>query len=151
MFIRLKPQLRLFFSLDCLFTVAIKIWKRGDTMFYLHRFIHKWWNFRVNLSFLQVKFFYFLPYFFLCLIIKLWLWTILPWQEIYLQFILLFIICTRAAVVHLIFRAGSTFPVPICTVSPKQTLNRTSKQGWRGQTLGWIYFYWRVRGPCVEF
>ena len=38
----------------------------------------------------------------------------------------------RAAVVHLNFRAGSTFPVPVCTVSPdfrllKQTLNRTSR------------------------
>ena len=44
----------------------------------------------------------------------------------------------RAAEVHLNFRAGSTFPVPVCTVSPTQ-------QGWRGQTLGWIYFYWRVK------
>ena len=39
---------------------------------------------------------------------------------------------SRAAVVHLNFRAGSTFPVPVCTVSPglsvnKQTLNMTSK------------------------
>ena len=33
---------------------------------------------------------------------------------------------TQAAVVHLNFRAGSTFPVSVCTVSPgliKQTLN----------------------------
>ena len=38
----------------------------------------------------------------------------------------------RAAVVHLNFRAESTFPVPVCTVSTghclkKQTLNRTSR------------------------
>ena len=38
----------------------------------------------------------------------------------------------RAAVVHLNFRAWSTFPVPVCTVSPghwvnKQTLIRTSR------------------------
>ena len=39
---------------------------------------------------------------------------------------------SRAAVIHLNFRAGSTFPVPVCTVSPghwdiQQTLNRTSR------------------------
>jgi len=38
-----------------------------------------------------------------------------------------------AAVVHLNFRAGSTFLVPVCTVSPghwvnKKTLNRTSRR-----------------------
>ena len=41
-------------------------------------------------------------------------------------------ILTRVAVVHLNFRAWSTFPVPVCTVPPghwvnKQTLIRTSR------------------------
>ena len=30
----------------------------------------------------------------------------------------------RAAVVHLNFRAGSTFPVPVCTTSPGHTVNK---------------------------
>ena len=32
-----------------------------------------------------------------------------------------------SAVVHLNFRAGSTFPAPVCTVPHGQTLNRTSR------------------------
>ena len=32
-----------------------------------------------------------------------------------------------AAVVHLNFRAGSTFLVPVCTVSPGYWVNRTSR------------------------
>ena len=31
---------------------------------------------------------------------------------------------SRAAVVHLNFRAGSTFPVPACTVSPGHCVNK---------------------------
>ena len=31
---------------------------------------------------------------------------------------------TRTAVVYLNFRAGSTFPVPVCTVSPGQWVNK---------------------------
>ena len=30
---------------------------------------------------------------------------------------------SRGAVVHLNFKAGSTFPVPVCTVSPSQWVN----------------------------
>ena len=35
---------------------------------------------------------------------------------------------SRAAVVHLNFRAGSTFPVPVCTVSPGQCVNEADTQ-----------------------
>jgi len=35
------------------------------------------------------------------------------------------VICTRAAVVHLNFQAGSTFPVPVYTVP--SSLDRTSR------------------------
>ena len=35
---------------------------------------------------------------------------------------------TRAAVVHLKFRAGSTFPVPVCTVSPGHWVNNADTQ-----------------------
>ena len=34
----------------------------------------------------------------------------------------------RAAVVHLNFRAGSTFPVPVCTVSPGHWVNKADTQ-----------------------
>ena len=34
----------------------------------------------------------------------------------------------RAAVVHLNFRAGSTFPVPVCTVSPGHRVNKANSQ-----------------------
>ena len=37
---------------------------------------------------------------------------------------LLGISTARAAVVHLNFRAGSTFPVPVCTVSPGHWVNK---------------------------
>ena len=32
---------------------------------------------------------------------------------------------SRAAVVHLNFRAGSTFPVPVCTVTPRHWVANT--------------------------
>ena len=35
---------------------------------------------------------------------------------------------SRAPVVHLNFRAGSTFPVPVCTVSPRHWLNKAGTQ-----------------------
>ena len=35
---------------------------------------------------------------------------------------------SRAAVVHLNFRAGSTFPVPVCTVSPGHWVNKVDTQ-----------------------
>ena len=35
---------------------------------------------------------------------------------------------TRAAVVHLNFRAGSTFPFPFCTVSPGHLVNKADTQ-----------------------
>jgi len=35
---------------------------------------------------------------------------------------------SRAAVVHLNFRAGSTFPVPVCTVSPGNWVNKAGTQ-----------------------
>ena len=45
------------------------------------------------------------------------------WTNVFLNIV----VCkSRAAVVYLNFQAGSTFTV---------------QQGWRGQTLGWIYFY----------
>ena len=34
----------------------------------------------------------------------------------------------RAAVVHLNFRAGSIFPVPVCTVSPGHRVNKADTQ-----------------------
>ena len=34
----------------------------------------------------------------------------------------------RAAVVHLNFRARSTFPVPVCTVSPGHLINKPETQ-----------------------
>jgi len=34
----------------------------------------------------------------------------------------------RSAVVHLNFRAGSTFPVPVCTVSPGHWVNKADTQ-----------------------
>ena len=34
----------------------------------------------------------------------------------------------KAAVVHLNFRAGSTFPVPVCTVSPGHRVNKADTQ-----------------------
>jgi len=37
-------------------------------------------------------------------------------------------ICSQAAVVHLNFRAGSTFPVPDCTVSPGHWVNEADTQ-----------------------
>ena len=39
-----------------------------------------------------------------------------------------FYLTTRAAVVHLNFRAGSTFPVPVCTVSPRHWVNKADTQ-----------------------
>jgi len=35
---------------------------------------------------------------------------------------------TRAAVVHSNFRVGSTFPVPVCTVSPGHLVNKADTQ-----------------------
>ena len=35
---------------------------------------------------------------------------------------------TRAAIVYLNFRAGSTFPVPVCTVSPGHWVNKADTQ-----------------------
>ena len=35
---------------------------------------------------------------------------------------------TGAAVVHLNIRAGSTFPVPVCTVSPGHWVNKAETQ-----------------------
>ena len=35
---------------------------------------------------------------------------------------------TRAAVAHLRFRAGSTSPVPVCTVSPGHWVNKADTQ-----------------------
>jgi len=34
----------------------------------------------------------------------------------------------RVAVVHVNFRAGSTFPVPVCTVSPGHWVNKADTQ-----------------------
>ena len=34
----------------------------------------------------------------------------------------------QAAVVHLNFQAGSTFPVPVCTVSPGHWVNKAGTQ-----------------------
>ena len=55
-------------------------------------------------------------------------------------------------------RAGSTFPVPACTVSPGLWVNKADKSiGLAGATrlqtdlmfyIGWIYFYQRGRGAC---
>ena len=47
----------------------------------------------------------------------------------------LWICATVWAVVHLNFRAGLTFPVPVCTVPSGQTLC----------FISWIYFYQRSR------
>ena len=61
------------------------------------------------------------------------------------QFQHLSLLCSRAAVVHLNLRAGSTFPVPVCTVSPRLLVNKADtqqhqpvQQGLRGQTLCFI-------------
>ena len=35
---------------------------------------------------------------------------------------------SRGAVVHLNFKAGSTIPVPVCTVSPGQWVNEADTQ-----------------------
>ena len=35
---------------------------------------------------------------------------------------------SQAAVVHFNFRAGSTFPVPVCTVSPGHWVNKVDTQ-----------------------
>jgi len=35
---------------------------------------------------------------------------------------------SRAAVVHLNFRVGSTFPVPVCTVSSRHWVNKADTQ-----------------------
>ena len=53
---------------------------------------------------------------------------------------LLWRLLPRAAVVHLNFRAGSTFPFPVCTVlsSMDMTSRWPVQQGWRGQTLCFI-------------
>jgi len=40
----------------------------------------------------------------------------------------------RAAAVHLNFRAGSTFPVPVCAVSPGNWVNKADTQGLAGAT-----------------
>ena len=37
-------------------------------------------------------------------------------------------VLTRAAVVYFIFRAGSTFPVPVCAVSPGHWVNKADTQ-----------------------
>ena len=43
---------------------------------------------------------------------------------------------SRAAVVHLNFRAGSTFPVLVCTVSPGHWVNKADTQiGLAGERL----------------
>ena len=44
------------------------------------------------------------------------------WMEVYLKLLL------TGAVVNLNFRAGSTFPVPVCTVSPGQWVNEADSQ-----------------------
>ena len=36
--------------------------------------------------------------------------------------------CTRAAVVHFILRAGSTFPVPVCTAPHRHWFNKAENQ-----------------------
>ena len=38
------------------------------------------------------------------------------------------ITCTQAVVVYMNFRAGSTFPVPVCTVSPGHCVNEADTQ-----------------------
>ena len=38
------------------------------------------------------------------------------------------VLCTRAVVVHFNFRAGSTFPVPICTVPHGHWVNQADNQ-----------------------
>ena len=54
-------------------------------------------------------------------------------------------VLSRAAVVHFNFRAGSTFPVPVCTVPHGLWVNKADtqqdypvQQGGRGQTLCFI-------------
>jgi len=49
----------------------------------------------------------------------------------------------RAAVVHLNFRAGSTFPLPVCTVPALWTgqATRLTRSDFMLH-IGWIYFYW---------
>ena len=44
------------------------------------------------------------------------------------QIIMYILFATRAAVVHLPFRAGSTFPVLVCTVSPGYWVNKADNQ-----------------------
>ena len=52
----------------------------------------------------------------------------LQWKSWYVRYPLnLSFSISQAALVHLNFWAGSIFPVPICTVSPGQTLNRNSR------------------------
>ena len=67
---------------------------------------------------------------------------------------------TRAAGVHLNFRAGSTFPVPVCTLPPGRGQNSWSssvyKTSWCNKvdavrlytSIGWIYFYYSDRSAC---
>ena len=53
----------------------------------------------------------------------------------------------RAAAVHLNLRAGSTFPVPVCTVSPilwvKKADNQSRTRSDFMLHIGGIYFYQR--------
>ena len=78
---------------------------------------------------------------------------------------------TRAVVVHLNFRAGSTFTVQVCTVSPrhrvkKQTLNRTSQCnkvdavrlqveftltiGSEVRVKGFYFYIWKLLVCCIN-
>jgi len=66
---------------------------------------------------------------------------------------------SRAAVVHLNFRAGSTFPVPVCTVSPRHSLGlagatRLTRSDFRLNLLllkghGWVEFVWTLRSSVL--
>ena len=62
----------------------------------------------------------------------------------------------RAAVVHLKLRAGSTFPAPVCTVTPGFWINKANTQQdqpvQQGQTLCFILVEFTfTKGAEVEF
>ena len=65
----------------------------------------------------------------------------------------------REALVHTFefpSRINLSGPSLYCIARASDKWSRYSKdypvqQGWRGQTLGWIYFYWRVKGAWITF
>ena len=66
-------------------------------------------------------------------------------------FVFIYMGSPRAAIVHLNFWAGATFPVPVCTVPCSMDGLAGAKRLTRSDFMlyiGWIYFYWRGRGAC---